>query len=94
LLSLLGFSQRLMTNSVASPLPLVPLKVGAQFLHHQLRTEVRSMDDLFCADGDEEACSAKPQTRLFTLAFTCDTVDTAESDRCVENEKETDCRQV
>jgi len=52
------------------------------------------MDDLFCADGDEEACSAKPQTRLFTLAFTCDTVDTTESDGHIENGKDTDCGQV
>ncbi len=28
---------------VPRPTPLVPLKVGAQVLHHQLRTEVRSM---------------------------------------------------
>ncbi len=38
-----------------------PTKVGAQFLRHQLRTKVRSMDDLFCADEGKEACGMKPQ---------------------------------
>jgi len=53
---------------VPRPTPLVQLKVGAQFFRHQLRTEVRSMDDLFCADGSLWCKTANETFRILSQA--------------------------
>jgi hypothetical protein len=55
-------------SPVPRPTPFVPLKVGAQFFRHQLRTEVRSMDDLFCADGSLWCKTANETFRILSQA--------------------------
>ncbi|MFA0744573.1 MAG: hypothetical protein LASZOEIN_001366, partial [Candidatus Fervidibacter sp.] len=63
-----GRNLALPLHSVPRPTPLVPLKVGTQFLRHQLRTEVRSMDDLFCADGSLWCKTANETFRILSQA--------------------------